>query len=213
MNPPHPRMMIRWTSFKALIAALLVLSAWVPITQAGDQAKAILNGLDPKSMNELLELSKSQPDAALTNIAPVSANTFRFLFVWPASNPVMTYERVGRSFTERFLGFAGSLKLLATGFCLPSRNMYFGTATYGEEEMNVAYRDIQVRYEFGWQAPCAGRYVPISELEQNPVPAQSFGKYGTSSLPRTPVAPPKQPVTPEESLKPFLNPRPPIPSE
>ena len=90
-------------------AAGAVISAWlcaVPAAWAGDQAKAIVNSLDPKSMNELFEALPAQPDAALTNIVPVSPNKFRFLFVWPGSNPLMTYDRVGLSFADRFAAFA-----------------------------------------------------------------------------------------------------------
>ncbi len=78
----------------------------------------------------------------------------------------MTYDRVGRSFAERFIMFANQMKLLATGFCLQSKNVIFGTTSYGEEEINVAYRDIEVRYQVGWQPPCTGRYIAASDLEQ-----------------------------------------------
>jgi hypothetical protein len=196
--------MLRQISIRAF-SALLTLGISVCAAKAGDQAKAIVNGLDPNSMNELFEVAKTQPDAALTNIAPVSANTFRFLFIWPASNTIMTYDRVGRSFAERFGLFADRVKLLVTGFCLPSRNMFFGTAMYGDQEVNVAYRDIQVRYQFGWQGACAGRYISASELEQSSARSQAPGTYGASTLPRTPSSPPKPQLSPEEGLKPFLN--------
>jgi len=104
-------------------------------------------------MNELFDALPHQPDAALTNIIPVSPNKFRFLFVWPGSNPLMTYDRVGRSFGDRFAAFAGQLKPMATGYCLPSQNMFFGTTTYGVDEVNVAYRDIEVHYQFGGSLP------------------------------------------------------------
>ncbi len=97
----------------------MVLFAWlfaVSGALAGDQAKSIVNAIDPKSMNELFEALPRQPDAALTNILPISPNKFRFLFVWPAYNPVMTYDRVGRSFVERFAAFATQVQPLATGF-------------------------------------------------------------------------------------------------
>lgn len=187
------------------------MSASFSGASAGDQAKAIVNALDPKSMNELFEVSHRQPDAALTNIAPVSANTFRFLFIWPASNPVMTYERVGRSFAERFAVFAEGLKQLATGFCLPAHTMSFGTATYGEEEVNVAYRDIEVRYLFGWEPSCSGRYVTMAEIEQSVAPTDASSGYSTS-MP-LPAPPAKQMTAPEEGLKPFLSPHPSAPLE
>ncbi len=117
---------------------------------------------------------------------------------------MMTYDRVARSFAERFANFADQLKLLATGFCLPSRSMFFGTASYGEEEVNVAYRDIEVRYQFGWQAPCSGRYIPITEIEQRFQPATSSSVY-RPPMPVGPLPQEKQPVPPEEGLKPFLN--------
>jgi len=204
--------MMRTGTFNAIAAGLVAFAASMSSAAAADQAKTIVNAIDPKSLNELFDVARRQPDAALTNIAPVSANTFRFLFVWPASNPIVTYERVGRSFAERFAGFADRLKLLVTGFCLPSRNLFFGTATYGDEEVNVAYRDIEVHYKFGWQAPCTGRYISVSELEQSVPPAQTSGGYG-GLLPRTPMMPPKQLPTPEDDLKPFLNPQPSAPLE
>jgi hypothetical protein len=200
-------MMTRHISFKKLAAGLLALSATVSSAVAGDQAKAIVNALDPKSMNELFEVSRRQPDAALTNIAPVSANKFRFLFIWPASNPMMTYDRVGRSFAERLTVFADQFKLLATGFCLPSRTMYFGTAPYGEQEVNVAYRDIEVRYEVGGRSSCPGRFISMTELGETRGPARASGGYG-AAFPTNPYSPPQQQLTPEESLKPLLNPKP-----
>jgi hypothetical protein len=202
--------MIRQISFKTFALSLLALA--VPVLDAragGDQAKAILNRLDSKSMNELFEISRRQPDAALTNIAPTTPNTFRFLFVWPSSSPMITYDRVVRSFGERFVGFADQMKLLAVGFCLPARNMYFGSAIYGEQEVNVAFRDFEVRYMFGWRPPCVGRYIPISEIEQTLASVTSRGYVATPPLPEAP--PPM--TTPEESLKPFLNPKPDVPQE
>ena len=190
---------------KALEAAFLASFLASSAAFAGDQARTIMNGLDPKSMNELLDALPSQPDAALTTITPVAPNKFRFLFVWPASNPVMTYDRVGRSFAERFTAFAGRMRPLATGFCLTSRTMYFGSATYGEEEMNVAYRDIEVRYQFGWQPPCAGRYFTVAEIDELAAAPQIYsGGYG-AALPAAPPSPGKEQSSPEDGLKPFLN--------
>ena len=101
--------------------------------------------------------------------------------------------------------FAGQMKPLAVGFCLTSRSMYYGSAAYGDEEVNIAYRDIEVRYSIGWQAPCAGRYLTASEIEQLALPPPPYGSYG-AALPRPPAASPKKPVSPpEESLKPFLS--------
>jgi hypothetical protein len=161
-------------------------------------------------MNELLEVSRRQPDAALTNIMPVGANKFRFLFVWPATNPVMTYERVGRSFAERFTIFADQLKLLAIGYCLPSKTMYFGTATYAAEELNVAYRDIEVRYKFGWQPPCPGHYIAASELEQAAKPVRPAIGYGAGVPPPPPAAVPQGQGAAPDGLAPFLK-EPPVP--
>ncbi len=163
-----------------------------------------MNGLDSKSMNELFEAIPTQPDAALTSIAPLSPNKFRFLFVWPATNGLMTYDRVGRSFAERFAAFAAQLKPLAKGFCLTSHNMFFGSASYGEEEVNVAYRDIEVRYQFGWQAACTGRYITALELDRlGTIPHGFSGGYG-AALPETPQIPSNEPSTPEDRLKPLL---------
>jgi hypothetical protein len=197
-------MMMRQKRQKAITAIIFLALLPVSGAWAGDQAKTILNAIDPKSMNELFAALPKQPDAALTNISPVSPNKFRFLFVWPASNGFMTYERVGRSFAERFATFAQQLRPLAVGFCLTSRNMYYGSSVYGEEEVNIAYRDIEVRYQVGWQAPCAGRYFAASEIEQLALPPPPYGSYG-AALPRPPGASPKKPVSPEEGLKPFLN--------
>lgn len=184
----------------ALVASLWTLSgAW-----AGDQVKSIVNSMDPKSMNELFEALPHQPDAALTNIVPISPNKFRFLFVWPASNPVMTYDRVGRSFAERFAAFAAQLKPLAAGFCLPAPNLFFGTASYGEEEVNVAYREIEVHYRFGWQPPCEGRYITAAEVDQFSNQQAYRPGYG-AALPES-ATPPRDTPAPEDGLKPFLNP-------
>ncbi len=168
---------------------------------AGDQAKSVVNSVDPKSMNQLFEALPQQPDAALTNILPISPNKFRFLFVWPASNPVMTYDRVGRSFAERFAAFAQQMQPLATGFCLPATSLFFGTAAYGEEEVNVAYRDIEVHYQFGWQPPCGGRYIQAAEIEKLLAPQTYHGGYG-AALPGLPAG---EPPAPQQGLKPFLN--------
>jgi hypothetical protein len=198
-------MMMRQRRQKAIVALIFALLLPASGAWAGDQAKAILNALDPKSMNDLFAALPKQPDAALTNITPVSPNKFRFLFIWPASNGFMTYERVGRSFAERFAAFAGQMKPLAVGFCLTSRSMYYGSAAYGEEEVNIAYRDIEVRYAVGWQAPCAGRYLPASEIEQLALPPPPYGSHG-AALPQSPGTSPRKPASPPaENLKPFLN--------
>ena len=195
--------MIRQLRLKSFAAGLLALCVPVSVASAGDQAKEIVNSLDPKSMNELFEVARRQPDAALTNITPVSANTFRFLFIWPGSNPTMTYDRVGRSFAERFAYFAEQWKLLAAGFCLSGANLAFGTTTYGEQEVNIAYRDIEVRYAMGRQANCEGRYVSLAEVEKTLKSSSAPSGYSIGSLP----------AAPEEGLKPFLTPLPLAPSE
>ncbi len=199
------------TIYRAFAAAFLVSMASGFCAKAADQARTIINSLDPKSMNQLFEVSRTQPDAALTNIAPVSPNTFRFLFIWPASNPIMTYERVGQSFAERFAGFAEQMKPLATGFCLPSLSMYFGTAPYGGQDVNVAYRDIEVRYSFGVHLPCPGRLVSVAEIEQNFTATQRPG-YGVPA-PAGPSLPSQAPANPEDGLRPFLNTKPAAPLE
>jgi hypothetical protein len=193
--------MIRQFSFKSFAAGALAFLAPLSQSLAGDQTKAIVDSLDSKTVYELFEVARRQPDAALTNISPTAPNTFRFLFVWPASNSVMTYERVGRSFAERFAGFAEQFKQLAVGFCLPSRTMYFGTGFYGEEELNIAYRDIEVRYLFGWRPPCQGKYIAFHEIERGMASA-FLGHPGRRSP--LPEAPPRQ-SKPEEGLKPFLS--------
>ncbi|WP_041787177.1 hypothetical protein [Rhodomicrobium vannielii] len=200
--------MMRHLYLRAPAAAFIALLALNSPASAGDQAKSIINSLDPKSMTELFEVSRRQPDAALTNITPVSANTFRFLFIWPGSNPVMTYDRVGRSFAERFVGFADQLKLLVRGFCLPTSHMFFGTASYGGEEVNVAYRDIQVRFRAGWQPDCAGRYLSVADVDRlfAPLPVTGYG----AALPYRP-RPDKPTPPPQNDLKPFLNPAQPAP--
>lgn len=197
--------MIQRSTFKGIIVGALAIFAVASDASATDQAKAIVNSLDPRSITELFEVARRQPDAALTNIAPVSANKFRFLFIWPASNPTMTFERVGQSFAERFAIFAEQWKLLASGFCLPATRMVFVTAPYGEEELNLAYRDIEIRYNLGWQPPCQGRFISLAEVEQAVISAAPSRGYNASA--------PNQTTAPEEALKPFLNPAPAAPLE
>jgi hypothetical protein len=103
------------------------------------------------------------------------------------------------------------LNLLAVGFCLPARTMFFGSAFYGEQEINVAYRDIEVRYLFGGQTPCLGHYISIAEIEPYLASAAPFG-HGGAALP-FPDAPPKQTTTPEDGLKPLLTPPPAAPPQ
>lgn len=191
------------TPFRAAGFVLLASLGAVSAAFAGDQARAIVNSLDPKSMNELFEALPRQPDAALTNILPVSPNKFRFLFVWPASNSLMSYDRVGRSFAERFATFASHLEPFAKGFCLPTPSTFFGAATYGDQEVDVAYRDIEVHYQFGWQPPCQGRYIKAAEIEQLLTPQPFHGGFGALP-PEHPQLPPAEPRTPEDGLKPFL---------
>lgn len=209
MNATSPAM-IKPTRFKDFAAALLALCASAPDAFAGDPVRDIVNALDPRSMNELFDVARAQPDAALTNIVPASANTFRFLFVWPSSNPVMTYNRVERSFAERFAYFAEQWKLLATGFCLSGSSLSFGSAAYGEEMVNVAYRTIEVRYAMGPQVPCKGRYVSLAEVESSLNAAAAGGsRYSVGPL----TAPSQHLTAPQDGLKPFLNPAPSAPPE
>lgn len=200
--------MIQPLRFKSFAATLLALCIPVSASFAGDQAKDIVNSLDPKSMNELLEVSRSQPDAALTNIVPASANTFRFLFVWPAANPAMTFDRVERAFAERFVSFADQWKLLASGFCLSGSSLFFGTAPYGGQDVNIAYRDIEIRYAMGLQPACRGRYVSLAEVENISKPSLALRGYSIGALPL-----PSPQVAPQDGLKPFLNPNPPSPPQ
>jgi hypothetical protein len=186
---------VRSIAVTSHVACLLLFGGGGQVL-AADQAKSIINSLDPKNLNDLIAMSKTQPDAALTSVTPVGANKFRFLFIWPASNSLMTYERVGRSFAERFFKFAESQKYLAAGYCISARNMSFGTAFYGDEELAVAYRDIEVRFQLMPQMACAGKYVSADDLFK-PAPAPA---------PR--VAPPpaveKGGNPAEDSIKPFL---------
>jgi hypothetical protein len=200
---PHAAGMMRQIFYITFAASVLANYVLPSSALAGDQARSIINGLDPKSMNDLFEALKTQPDAALTSINPAGPNKFRFLFVWSTSSPIMTYERVGRSFAERFAGFAEAMRPLASGFGLTSRTMFFGTAPYGGEDVNVAYRDIEVRYQFGLQSPCAGRYISAAELEKAVAPPERRG-YG-AAIPDQPL----EATPPEEGLKPFLAPPPP----
>jgi hypothetical protein len=195
--------MKRYKPYIGLAAALFASFNTIGASWAGDQARNIVNSLDPKSMNELFDALPTQPDVALTSIAPAGPNKFRFLFVWPSTNPSMTYERVGRSFAERFAKFAGQLQPLAAGFCLVSNSMYFGTANYGEEEVNVAYRDIEVHYQFGSQAPCNGRYFTAEEIERLSAPMHPFTRGYGASVPEVPDLPPNLPPVPENEMKPF----------
>ncbi len=186
----------------ALAAAFFASVFTIGASRAGDQARSIVNSVDPKSMNELFEALPTQPDVALTSIAPAGPNKFRFLFLWPASNPMMTYERVGRSFAERFAKFASQLQPLASGFCLTSNSMYFGTATYGEAKVNVAYRDIEVHYQFGAQAPCTGRYFTAAEIDRLSAPVPPFVRGHGAGMPEPSQLPAGMPPAPED-VKPF----------
>lgn len=193
-------------SYKAATAVLLAWLSAAPDARAGEQAKSIVNSLDPKGMNDLFEALPRQPDAALTNIVPVSPNKFRYIFVWPDTNTLMTYDRVSRSFADRFLAFAEQLKPLAKGYCLPAEDVSFGTTAYGEEEVNVAFREIEVRYQFGWQPPCQGRYLKAAEVEQLAMLEAQRRSYGvTWPSPGTSGQPRKETPQPGEELKPFLN--------
>ena len=200
--------MIQPLRFKAFAAALLALCLPAQAAFAGEQAKDIVNSLDPKSMNELIEVSRTQPDAALTNIVPASANTFRFLFVWPASNPTMTFDRVERAFAERFALFAEQWKLLASGFCLSGSSLFFGTAPYGGQDVNIAYRNIELRYAMGTHLPCEGRYVSLAEVESSIRPSPALRGYSIGALPL-----PSPQAAPQDGLKPFLNPNLPSPPQ
>jgi hypothetical protein len=171
---------------------------------AGDQTKAIINSLDPKSLNELFDALPTSPGAALANVVPHGPNKFRFLFIWPATNPLMTFDRVRESFVDRFTLLSRQLKPMALGYCLGSDNVVFGTTTYGEYGVNVAYRDIEVYYQFGWSPACRGIYLKAADLEQTG-PAQSHARgYGAARPAPTP-APVQEPRTPDEQLKPFLS--------
>ncbi len=184
-----------------MIVGLAGVSFAIP-ARAIDQTKAIINTIDPKSMNELFDMAQTQRDAALTNVTPLPGNRFRFLFIWPSSNPVMTFDRIGRSFAERLIKFAGQQVYLTNGYCLLTKNMLFGTTTYGTEGVNVAYRDIEVRYIVGPKTPCPGRYIEAAELNlQQPAPPQAY---------KVPTPTQQQPgtSTPLQDLKPFLKPDP-----
>jgi hypothetical protein len=183
-----------------LVAWLGAASAW-----AGDQTKAVINSVDPKSMNELFDALSTQPDAALANIVPNGPNKFRFLFIWPGSNPLMTYERVRESFADRFAAFTKQLKPLATGYCLGSDSVIFGTATYGEYPVNAAYRDIEVYYQFGWRPACQGLYVKSADVEQLRDAHTHRGGYGAVLPAPPPSLPAQEPEAPADQLKPFLS--------
>jgi hypothetical protein len=189
-------------------AAGSVLLAWLCATSAawaGDQAKAIVNSLDPKNMNALFDAAPAQPGAALTNIVPNGPNKFRFLFIWPDSNPLMTYDRVHQSFVERFTAFAKQLKPLAAGYCLGSGSALFGTTTYGQQEVNVAYRDIEVYYRFGWQPACRGLYIKAADMEQLKDAQTHHRGYGAALPAPPPSLPAQDRQTPADQLKPFLS--------
>jgi hypothetical protein len=153
-------------------------------------------------MNQLFDALPTQPDAALVNIIPAGPNKFRFLFVWPGTSPLMTYDRVGSSFLERFVAFAKQMKPLAAGYCLEANSMFFGSTTYGQQPVNVAYRDLGVYYQFGWQPPCRGVYIKAADMEK-PADGASHRKGAALPVP-APSLPAKEPQTPSEQLTPFL---------
>lgn len=193
------------SAFRFAVLPLMCLAPFAAL--AGDQARAIINGLEPKSMNELLDMSRTQPDAALTSVTTIGGNRFRFLFVWPASNAVMTYNRISQSFAERFLKFAEAQTSLAIGYCLLTKTVSFGTATYANEPVNVAYRDVEVQFLAGPKAPCPGRYISASEVEADQRPVANPPAYGAFSSTRPlPATPPSG-----DPIKPFFT-LPPAPS-
>lgn len=195
-------MINRNTFCKGAATSVIALVIGSSAAAAGEQAKAIINGVPPEIMNELLEQSRTEPDSAFAGITPISANKHRFIFIWPAANPIMTYEKVDRNFAKRLIVFAEQLKPLATGFCLPSKNMVFGTAEYGAAAINVAYRDIEVRYQFGFQPTCTGQYIAASELDRVLKPRTAI-RYG-AGLAQEPLPTPEGQGVAPDPLKRFL---------
>ena len=113
----------------------------------------------------------------------------------------MTYDRVHQSFVERFTAFASQLKPLAAGYCLGSDSALFGTTTYGQQGVNVAYRDIEVYYQLGWQPACRGLYIKAADMEQLKNAQTHRRGYGAA----LPAPPAQDPQTPADQLKPFLS--------
>lgn len=188
-----------------LLRFLICLGLWalfvapLAIAPAHSQAQSatvrdILARIDPKALRELLDTAKEKPDVALTNIVPTEDNKFRYVFVWSAGN-AMTEERIGRSFLERFLQFASKQRYLATGYCLTPNGMGLVTATYDQEKINLAFRDIEVHRDFGWREKCAGKFITAAELE---------AQKNMANRRALPLPPPPARENPSDGLSPFL---------
>ncbi len=178
------------------IAALV--SAGIPLAAQPTSVRDILARIDAKAMRDLLDAAREQPDVALTNIIPVADNKFRYVFVWPAENTMMTEDRVGRSFLERFVQFASAQRYLANGFCLTPDGMGFVSATYGGAKVNLAFRDIEVYRDFGWREKCAGKFVTSEDVEKQKRAAEAAARRAL------PLPPPPARDAPSDGLSPFL---------
>jgi len=190
----------RWRGWPFILALALAWLAAAPLSARPQHplAREILANVDAGAMRDLMEAARTQPDVALVNIMPVNDNKFRYVFIWPASNPMMSEDRVGRSFLDRFLQFAHNQRFLATGFCLTPDGMGLLSASYGDVEVNVAFRNIEVYRDFGWREPCTGKFVTAQEVEKQKA---IFDAVKRNPLP---LPPPPARDNPSDGLSPFL---------
>jgi hypothetical protein len=181
--------------------AVLLAGCLAPQTLSAQptSTRDTLERIDPKAMRQLLAQAKEQPDVALTNIVPVDANRFRFVFVWPAEYTMMTEDRINRSFAQRFLQFTSEQKFLATAYCLTPPRIGFLASTYGEEKVNMAFRNIEVYRDIGWRDPCRGKLVTAAEIDEL---RQKKDEEKSSLLPLPPPVPNQDKQ--EDSVAPFL---------
>jgi hypothetical protein len=167
-----------------------------PLAAQSTKFRDTLDRVDPAAMRQLLAQAKDQPDVALTNIVPVEDNKFRFIFIWPAEYTMMTEDRINRSFAQRFLQFTTSQEFLATGYCLTPSGIGFLASTYGDQKVNMAYREIEVYREIGWRDHCRGKLVTSAQLAE----LKKEKEAATSHM--LPVPPPAG--DPGDGVSPFL---------
>jgi hypothetical protein len=160
---PAARAKLRY-ALRILLLGTCLLPA--PLAAQSYKFRDTLERIDPAAMRQLLDQAKDQPDVALTNIVPVEDNKFRFIFIWPAEYTMMTEDRINRSFAQRFLQFTSSQEFLATGYCLTPQGLGFLTSTYGDQKVNMAFREIEVYREIGWRDHCRGKLVTSTQLAE-----------------------------------------------
>lgn len=181
----------------ALVALIAAACSGQALSQP-TTARQIVDRIDPAKLRELILAAQTQPDVALTNILPTGDNKFRYVFIWPAENPVMTIDRVNRSFTERFLSFASAQRFLTTGYCLTPHGIGLLSTTYGTTKLIMAYRDIEVHRDIGWRETCRGLFVTAAEVDGQIRAAEAMARAQEKARQRIPRG------TSGDGVSPFL---------